>query len=97
MNLDIKKLLKDAAIDKISSKFNLSDEKAASIINTIANAVDTKKTNMGPQIVSDLKEKEDLKENTAIQIKDMVLPLIMEAISKNAGGQLSGLLGKFKM
>lgn len=94
--MDIKKILLDAAADKISSKFNLPSEKVDSIINTIANAVSGDKTNMGSQIVSDLKSKDNLSEGVAVQIKDMVLPLILEAVSKNAGGKLSGLLGKFK-
>jgi hypothetical protein len=95
--MDIKKILMDAAADKIASKFNLSSEKVDSIIDTIANAVSGDKTKMGSQIVSDLKTKDNLSESLAVQIKEMVLPLIMEAVSKNAGGKLSGILGKFKM
>lgn len=95
--MDIAKMLKGAVADKIASKFNLHDEKVDSIINTIAEAVSGDKHNMGSEIVSDLKSKDNLSENLAVQIKDMVLPLIIEAVSKNAGGKLSGLLGKFKM
>ncbi len=89
-------MLKDAAADKIASKFNLPSEKVDSIIDTIANAVSGNKSNMGSQIVSDLKSKDNLSEGLAVQIKDMVLPIIMEAVSKKAGGNLSGLFGKFK-
>jgi nucleoid DNA-binding protein len=95
--MDIKKLLKDAAVDKIASKFDLSDEKVESIIDTIAEAVQGDKSNMGSQIVSDLQSKENLNKGLAEQIKDMVLPLIMDAVAKNAGGSLSGMLGKFKL
>jgi nucleoid DNA-binding protein len=95
--MDIKKILKDAAADKIASKFNLPSEKVDAIIDTIASAVSGDKTNMGSQIVSDLKSKDNLSESLAVQIKDMVLPLIMESVSKNAGGKISGLLGKFKL
>lgn len=95
--MDITNMLKETAADKIAAKFNLPEEKVDSIIDTIADAVRGDKSNMGSQIVSDLKSKDNLSEGLAVQIKDMVLPLIMEAISKNAGGNLSGLLGKFKM
>lgn len=95
--MNIKKILKDAAADKIASKFDLPTGKVDSIIDTIANAVSGDKSNMGSQIVSDLKSKDNLSEGLAVQIKDMVLPIIMEAVSKKAGGNLSGLLGKFKM
>lgn len=95
--MNITNILKEAAADKIASKFDLPEAKVDSIIDTIANAVSGDKSNMGSQIVSDLKSKDNLSESLAVQIKDMVLPLIMEAVSKNAGGKLSGLLGKFKM
>lgn len=94
--MDIKKILQDAAADQIASKFNLSDEKINSIIGTIANAVSGDKSNLGSQIVSDLKAKDNVKEGVAVQIKDMVLPLILESIGGDTGKKLSGLLGKFK-
>jgi len=96
--MDIKKLLKDAAVDKIATKFDLSGDKVDSIIDTIADAVQGgDKSKMGSQIVSDLQSKENLNKGLAEQIKDMVLPIIMEAVAKNAGGTLSGMLGKFKL
>lgn len=94
--MNIKKLLSDSVVEKIVSKFDLSNNEANSIIETIANAVKGDKSNMGSKIVSDLKSKENLNEDVAVQIKEMVLPLILEAVSKNSGEQLSGFLGKFK-
>jgi hypothetical protein len=95
--MDIKKILQDAAADQIASKFNLSDDKVSSIISTIAGAVSGDKSNMGSQIVSDLMANDDLKKNVAEQIKDMVLPLILESLGGETGKKLSGLLGKFKL
>lgn len=97
MIFDLKKVLQDGAADKIASHFDMSDEKVSSIIDTVANAVTSKQSNMDSKIVSDLQSKNDLSENIAVQIKNMVLPLIMEAISNNAGDKLSGLMGKFNI
>ncbi len=95
--MDIKKILQDAAADQIASKFNLSEEKIDSIINTIANAVSGNKSNLGSQIVSDLVAKNNVESSVAVQIKDMVLPLILESIGGDTGKKLSGFLGKFKL
>lgn len=95
--MDIKKILQDAAADQIASKFNLSEEKIDSIINTIANSVSGNKSSLGSQIVSDLMAKNNVENGVAVQIKDMVLPLILEYVGGDTGKKLSGLLGKFEL
>jgi len=102
-------MLKDAVGSKIGEKFGFSDDKVGGIIETISSTVgsgsaltslvkggDDSKNELGGNIVSALTSKSGLTGDIAGSIKDMVLPLILKAVTGKSGGVIGNLLSKFK-
>lgn len=52
---------------------------------------------IGENLVNSLMKEHNLDNAIALKVKDMVLPIIIDAVKGQVGNKMDGLLGKFKL
>lgn len=81
---------------------NVADEKSvasglgSALGSFLSNKSGDPMSKIGENLVNSLMKEHNLDNAIALKVKDMVLPIIIEAVKGQVGNKMDGLLGKFK-
>lgn len=103
--MDIKSMITSAVGDNLTSKLGIESGKTSGIIDTITGVISENGLDniddSGSKISSTLENNNGLSSELAGKVKDMVLPLIINAVKSGLkdklGSAAGGLLNKFKL